>query len=237
MKTTEKNYHRDNKSFMVYKEWGEYINMLDDRQAGLLFKALFEFVINEKEATLEGMTAMAYAVMRNTIDRDGKKWEEKCRANSENINKRWSKQKDTTKYERIGNDTDHTDKDKDKEKVKVKEKAKEKDREKENDNVSESESVSVSDKEARFSEVDLSEEELADLVRQADRLTVDRYILKIIDWQRRNKKLSSKPYISIKKWIEEDGARPKSPCNENGISTEEYDAFARSIDFDKLSTK
>ena len=231
MKTTEKNYHRDNKSFMLYKEWGEYINMLDDRQAGLLFKALFEFVINEKEASLEGMTAMAYAVMRNAIDRDGKKWEEKCRANSENINKRWSKQKDTTKYERIGNDTDHTDKDKDKEKVKVKEKAKEKDREKENDN------VSVSDKEARYSEVDLSEEEMSDLVRQADRLTVDRYILKIIDWQRRNKKLNSKPYISIKKWIEEDGVKPRLVRNEGGISTDEYDAFARSIDFDKLSTK
>ena len=227
MKTTEKNYHRDNKSFMLYKEWGEYINMLDDRQAGLLFKALFEFVINEKEAALEGMTAMAYAIMRNAIDRDGKKWEEKCRVSAQN-GRKGGLAKASNAKQGLAN---LADKDKEKDKDKDKEKDKEKDREKENDNVSES------DKEARYSEVNLSEEEMSDLVRQADRLTVDRYILKIIDWQRRNKKLNSKPYISIKKWIEEDGARSKSPYNENGISTEEYDAFARSIDFDKLSTK
>ena len=229
MKTTEKKYHRDNKSFMLYKEWGEYINMLDDRQAGLLFKALFEFVINEKEAALEGMTAMAYAIMRNAIDRDGKKWEEKCRVSAQN-GRRGGLAKASNAKQGLANLADK-DKEKDKDKDKEKEKDKEKDREKENDNVSES------DKEARYSEVNLSEEEMSDLVRQADRLTVDRYILKIIDWQRRNKKLNSKPYISIKKWIEEDGARSKSPYNENGISTEEYDAFARSIDFDKLSTK
>ena len=233
MKTTEKNYHRDNKSFMLYKEWGEYINMLDDRQAGLLFKALFEFVINEKEASLEGMTAMAYAVMRNAIDRDGKKWEEKCRVSAQNGRKGGLAKASNAKQGLANLADKDKEKDKDKDKEKEKDKDKEKDREKENDNESESES----DKEARYSEVDLSEEELADLVRHADRLTVDRYILKIIDWQRKNRKLNSKPYISIKKWIEEDGARPKSPCNENGISTEEYDAFARSIDFDKLSTK
>ena len=229
MKTAEKNYHRDNKSFMVYKEWGEYINMLDDRQAGLLFKALFEFVINEKEASLEGMTAMAYAVMRNTIDRDGKKWEEKCRVSAQN-GRKGGLAKASNAKQGLANLADK-DKEKDKDKDKEKEKDKEKDREKENDNVSES------DKEAPYSEVNLSEEELADLVRQADRLTVDRYILKIIDWQRKNRKLNSKPYISIKKWIEEDGIRKDKPKEEKGISTEEYDAFARSIDFDKLSTK
>lgn len=90
--------------------------------------------------------------------------------------------------------------------------------------------------EKSFTQVCLSEEERLALEGLSDRLTVERYISKIIDWQVKNQKLNTKPYVSIKKWIDEDKVRPAPKIGTGGISTEEYDAFARSIDFDKLST-
>lgn len=87
--------------------------------------------------------------------------------------------------------------------------------------------------EKSFTQVCLSEEERLALERLSDRLTVERYISKIIDWQVKNKKLNTKPYVSIKKWIEEDGAKADS---HTGPDTKEFDEFADSVDFSRLST-
>lgn len=38
-----KNYHTDNKSFIVYKDWEEYLETLTDEETGRLFRALFAY--------------------------------------------------------------------------------------------------------------------------------------------------------------------------------------------------
>ncbi len=108
----EKNYHKDNKSFIVYKDWEDLFDALSDAEAGQLLKALFTFAKCGEDTEFTGALKMAYITMRNCLERDGKKWEKKCERNSENIRKRWNKN-NTTEYERIPTNTNDTDKDKD----------------------------------------------------------------------------------------------------------------------------
>lgn len=111
-----KNYHSDNKSFVIYKDWEEYVNALgSDEEAGKLFKALFAFAKRAEEAEFVGALKMAFIIMRNSIERDGEKWENTCSACSKSIKKRWEKPEDTkntNEYKCIQKDTNDTDKDK-----------------------------------------------------------------------------------------------------------------------------
>lgn len=79
-----KDYHSDNKSFIIYKDWEEYVDALgSDEEAGKLFKALFAFAKRAEEAEFVGALKMAFIVMRNSIERDGEKWENTCLVRSE----------------------------------------------------------------------------------------------------------------------------------------------------------
>lgn len=107
----QKNYHTDNKTFMVYKEWEEYLKMLTDEEAGRIFRALFAFAGRGEEADFSGSAAMLFAVMKNCLERDGKKWEDVCAAHSHKKTKRADKSNET-------DETNAYDKDKDKDKEK-----------------------------------------------------------------------------------------------------------------------
>ncbi len=109
----QKNYHTDNKTFMVYKEWEEYLKMLTDEEAGRIFRALFAFAGRGEEADFSGSAAMLFAVMKNCLERDGKKWEDVCAAHSHKKTKRADKSNET-------DETNAYDKDKDKDKDKEK---------------------------------------------------------------------------------------------------------------------
>lgn len=76
----EKNYHSDNVSFLVYKDWEELVLALDsDEQRGKLFVALFSYACRGKlPEDFTGALKMAFLVMKNTLERDGHKWEETC---------------------------------------------------------------------------------------------------------------------------------------------------------------
>lgn len=79
-----KDYHNDNKSFIIYKDWEEYVDALgSDEEAGKLFKALFAFAKRAEEAEFVGALKMAFIIMRNSIERDGEKWENTCSVRSE----------------------------------------------------------------------------------------------------------------------------------------------------------
>ena len=112
-----KNYHTDNKTFMMYKDWEKFFNSLSDAQAGKLIKAVFAFVARAEEPTFKESLNILFLLMKDTFERDGKKWEEKCNCNSQNIKKRWSKNTDeydrirtsTKTYNQIQADTKNTD--------------------------------------------------------------------------------------------------------------------------------
>ncbi|MBO6140631.1 MAG: hypothetical protein J6O40_02460, partial [Ruminococcus sp.] len=104
-----------------------------------------------------------------------------------------------------------------------------------NENENEKDTEKETEKEEDFTKVYLSKKELSDLVGLADRLTIDSYICKIKDWQMKNRKLNTKPYISIKKWLSEDGAVREYKYSRDPV-IEEFERYADSIDFSTLST-
>lgn len=79
----ENSFYTEKKSFLVYKDWQEYIIALgSDEAAGRLFKALCAYAFSGEPPALSGDIKMAFLFMKNAIDRDGKKWEKVAAARS-----------------------------------------------------------------------------------------------------------------------------------------------------------
>lgn len=72
-------------SFLIYKDNRALIDTCSDEQAGQLFKALFAFACDGEELeTDDRMVKGFYTVFRNSIERDDRKYQERCRINAAN---------------------------------------------------------------------------------------------------------------------------------------------------------
>ena len=140
----------EKKSFMIYLDNEKQVNMLTDEQAGKLFKALFEFAKDGTETDFnDGMIAMAFSFMTDSITRDTAKYNAKCEKNKaialeREANRRAERERQAQKleHERVRTYTNSTDIDNDKDIDKDKDKDKDKDIEKEKEK--EKDSVAVS---------------------------------------------------------------------------------------------
>lgn len=109
-------------SFMFYYDWEPYLKMLpDDAARGRMLMAILEYASQGKTFSSDDpVEQMLFAFCKNAIDRDQAKYEQRCRQNTENINKRWHGQENTNVYERIPtnirSNTNNTDMDMDMEK-------------------------------------------------------------------------------------------------------------------------
>ena len=83
-----------------------------------------------------------------------------------------------------------------------------------------------------FSVVSLTDDERAELVRLSDSLSVEVYIKKIVAWQQENKRMCSKPFITIKGWIEEDKAKPskQKQSKDTSYDLDEWERLAMGFD-------
>ena len=70
--------------------------------------AVFAYVKRGEEPDFGGAMGMLFAVMKNTLDRDGKKWESTCmaRSHSKKSTKETNEAKDTNASKDADNDTD-----------------------------------------------------------------------------------------------------------------------------------
>ena len=116
---------KEKKSLLLYYDYLEQFELLDDKQFRKLIYAMIEFDKNGKEEKLDKITKMAFVPIKRKLTEDKKNWEETCKKNSENVKKRWAKEKDTTVYDRMREDTKNTDIDSDKDKDIEKDKDKE----------------------------------------------------------------------------------------------------------------
>lgn len=140
----------EKKSFLIYLDNQKQVNMLTDEQAGKLFKALFEFARSGIETDFkDGMTAMIFSFMADSIARDTAKYKAKCEKNKaialeREANRRAERERQAQKleHERVRTYTNSTDIDNDKDIDKDKDKDKDKDIEKEKEK--EKDSVAVS---------------------------------------------------------------------------------------------
>lgn len=124
---------KQKKSLLLYYDYIEQFELLNDKQFRQLIYAMIEFDKNKQEPKLDEVTKMAFIPIKRKLIEDKEKWEEICKNNSENVKKRWEKAynvEDTTVYERIRRHTNYTDIDKEKDKDK------EKDSERENNIIS-----------------------------------------------------------------------------------------------------
>lgn len=122
-------YHEDNASFMMYKEWEELFESLDSmEEAGELIMALFAFAKRGEIAEFRGALKMAFIMMSNQLERDGAKWERNRQKNIENGKKggRPRKPMVNEETERFSEETEKTERfsEKPKKPVKVKDKVK-----------------------------------------------------------------------------------------------------------------
>lgn len=66
----------EKKSFVLYDDYKEHVEMLSNTEAGILFKAIFEYrATNIAPNNLEGEVKMAFSFIRAGLARDTKKWE------------------------------------------------------------------------------------------------------------------------------------------------------------------
>ena len=94
-------------SFILFDDLREPVSNLTVEDAGLLFKAIFEYRAGNEITGLSPPAQMAFTFIRQQIDRSVAQYEERCRKNLENINKRWKKE-DTTVYDGKKDDTKNT---------------------------------------------------------------------------------------------------------------------------------
>ena len=79
-----KNFHTDNKAFMLYKDWEDIFQALDSsEEIGELVMALFAYAKRGETPKLSGGAKIAFLMMRAAIERDGIAWEEMCAQRSE----------------------------------------------------------------------------------------------------------------------------------------------------------
>lgn len=108
--------------FCAYHSYLAAMEQLNNEERGRLFTALLSYSQTGEVPQLDGNERFVFPAMRDQMDRDSKKYQEKCEKNRKNIEQRY-----TTENDRIQSNTKPT-----KEKTKAKAKEKEKEKTKEN---------------------------------------------------------------------------------------------------------
>lgn len=108
-------------SLMLYYDYKYIFKKLSSKQAQELIIAMIEYDENNITPKLDKTTDIAFSLIKQRIDRDKQLYEERCKANKRNIQKRWNKsnsqntneyeriQSDTNEFNRIRTDTNYTD--------------------------------------------------------------------------------------------------------------------------------
>lgn len=93
-------------NFILYKDQRAMVDKLSDERAGKVFKAIYNYVCGDGDPTdLDEVSDMVFTAFKTTLHRDLMKYRDKCAKNTEAVNKRWDKVKDTNEYVRIEKDT------------------------------------------------------------------------------------------------------------------------------------
>lgn len=87
-------------SFILYEEYYEPIKMLSTQDKGLLLAALYEYHMTGDVIDLPPMARVIFQFIRQRMDFNSQKYNDRCKQNSENIKKRWNKE-NTNEYDRI----------------------------------------------------------------------------------------------------------------------------------------
>lgn len=97
-------------AFLLQKDQKPIVDELTNEEAGIIFKAIYEYEETKKEPKLDKTLRIVFKQFKVKLDMYDEAYKDKCLKNKENIEKYWSKMKDTTEYDRIQSNTMATNK-------------------------------------------------------------------------------------------------------------------------------
>lgn len=255
-----KNFHTDNKAFMLYKDWEDIFQALDSsEEIGELVMALFAYAKRGETPKLSGGAKIAFLMMRAAIERDGIAWEEMCAQRSE-CGKKGGRPKKSDesgntdeKAEQTAASADNAEEkpqgingtaEKPKafsqtkrfsEKAKKADKDKAIDKEKKKD-AGTAESVVRSF--GTHKNILLTSEQYNELESRCRSvgLSLESYISKLSQWLFTKGRHCTDPYRIISGWLDNDSKRKTAakPKNKQGCDLSWYDDFAMNVDLSKF---
>jgi len=99
-------------SFVLYHSYAKHLKRFSDEQVGKLMRCVFHYSETGEVLELEPLLEVAFDFIKEDIDINKEKYEETCKKNKENIEKRWNKD-GTRVYDPIRPYTNDTDNDND----------------------------------------------------------------------------------------------------------------------------
>ena len=93
-------------AFLLPMDQKEIIDELDNEEAGIIFKAIYEYELTKEEPKLNKILKLVFKQFKVKLDNYDNAYEEKCLKNKENIQKYWEEKKSSSnEYERIRSNT------------------------------------------------------------------------------------------------------------------------------------
>jgi hypothetical protein len=103
-------------SIIVYRDWIDIFEDLEDDEAGRLIKHFFRYVNDQNPDPPDRLTGLMFKTIKSTLKRDLKLWEAKSQKNRENAIKRWHNN-NTTACDGIKRNAKNADNDSDSDSV------------------------------------------------------------------------------------------------------------------------
>lgn len=97
-------------AFLLQKDQKPIVDELTNEEAGIIFKAIYEYEETKKEPKLDKTLRIVFKQFKVKLDMYDEAYEDKCLKNKKNIEKYWSKIKDTNEYDGIQSNTMATNK-------------------------------------------------------------------------------------------------------------------------------
>lgn len=97
-------------AFLLQKDQKPIVDELTNEEAGIIFKAIYEYEETKKEPKLDKTLRIVFKQFKVKLDMYDEAYEDKCLKNKENIEKYWNKIKDTVEYDGIQSNTMATNK-------------------------------------------------------------------------------------------------------------------------------
>lgn len=97
-------------AFLLQKDQKPIVDELTNEEAGIIFKAIYEYEETKKEPKLDKTLRIVFKQFKVKLDMYDEAYKDKCLKNKENIEKYWNKMKDTIEYDGIQSNTMATNK-------------------------------------------------------------------------------------------------------------------------------
>lgn len=103
----------EQKGFIVYKDLHAVVDELTDEQAGQLFKGMIAYSADGTEPKFDGVLKFVFIPIRQQMDRDSDKYDEKCEKMRANAHKRWQSNANASKSTQLDANNANTNTDTD----------------------------------------------------------------------------------------------------------------------------